>query len=155
MLGYSPLPINLVQAGLDQVQADPGRRPGRTSTSRTCNNPTFSSDGSNKLAQTAPQPQACDKKGPTQCATGTGGVKDQPTQASGGRRIRRVWRRIDRRSGRSEGADAGADGGEVESLGGSSGPVTVAGSPTVLPASPTGAPGWIGAIAAARGRGRS
>ena len=81
-LGYSPLPVNLVQAGLKQVK----RIPGVTATTvdiKKCNNPTFSASGKNLLAQSAPQPPACDKAGPTQCATGTGGNK-APTNTAGG-----------------------------------------------------------------------
>lgn len=82
VLGYSPLPINLVKAGLEQVK----KVPGAVTTSvdiKKCNNPTFSKDGTNTLAANAPQPSACDKKGATQCSKGTGGSKtDTPT--SGG-----------------------------------------------------------------------
>jgi phosphate transport system substrate-binding protein len=75
-LGYSPLPLNLVQAGVDQVGQIPGstRKLDRNNVAG-CNNPTFSPDGTNLLAKNAPQPAACDKKGaPTQCSTGTGGA---------------------------------------------------------------------------------
>jgi phosphate ABC transporter phosphate-binding protein len=73
VLGYSPLPINLVRAGLDQVGLIPGG--GETVTDiAKCNNPTFSKDGSNTLAKNAPMPEACDKKGATQCTTATGGA---------------------------------------------------------------------------------
>ncbi|GIF25130.1 phosphate ABC transporter phosphate-binding protein [Actinoplanes tereljensis] len=72
-LGYSPLPINLVQAGLEQVRRIPGVDAQNVNIAK-CNNPTFSKDGSNTLAKTAPFPQACDKVGTTQCATGTGGA---------------------------------------------------------------------------------
>ncbi|MFC5929602.1 phosphate ABC transporter substrate-binding protein PstS [Cryobacterium melibiosiphilum] len=81
VLGYSPLPINLVQAGLNQVKKIPGGDPTGKDIAQ-CNNPTFSPDGSNKLAATAPQPQACDKIGLDQCATGTGGSKDTATAVS-------------------------------------------------------------------------
>lgn len=70
-LGYSPLPINLVQAGLKQVKRIPGVNV-QNKDIKGCNNPTFSTDGSNKLAKTAPYPPVCDKKGPTQCADSTG-----------------------------------------------------------------------------------
>ncbi|MEN9740074.1 MAG: phosphate transporter substrate-binding protein PstS [Actinomycetota bacterium] len=81
VLGYSPLPINLVRAGLDQVGLIPGG--GDTVTDiASCHNPTFSSDGSNTLAKKAPMPPECDKKGSTQCTTGTGGASG--TTASGG-----------------------------------------------------------------------
>ena len=83
VLGYSPLPINLAQAGLQQVQKIPGGNPKNKDVSG-CNNPTFSPDGTNKLAATAPQPQACDKKGADQCLTGTGGQRDTATASSGG-----------------------------------------------------------------------
>jgi len=67
-LGYSPLPINLVKAGFDQIRRIPGAIPENINIAK-CNNPTFSADGSNTLAKTAPQPPACDAKGPTQCGT--------------------------------------------------------------------------------------
>jgi len=73
VLGYSPLPINLVQAGLDQVQRIPGVG-SSTVNIADCNNPTFSSDGSNTLANNAPMPSECDKKGTSQCTDATGGA---------------------------------------------------------------------------------
>jgi phosphate transport system substrate-binding protein len=79
-LGYSPMPINLVQASFDQIRKIPGVVVQNISI-QSCNNPTFSSDGTNLLADHAPMPQACDKQGPTQCATGTGGAKS-PTPVS-------------------------------------------------------------------------
>ncbi|MFC7613942.1 phosphate ABC transporter substrate-binding protein PstS [Actinokineospora soli] len=75
-LGFSPLPVNLVDAGMDQVAKIPGSTRQQKDLSK-CNNPTFSKDGSNTLAKTAPQPPACDKKGPTQCTSGTGGARDR------------------------------------------------------------------------------
>ncbi|MGW1759301.1 phosphate ABC transporter substrate-binding protein PstS [Streptomyces mirabilis] len=80
-LGYSPLPINLVQAAMEQVRRIPGAVSDNINI-KNCNNPTFSSDGKNLLARNAPYPAACDKKGSDQCATGTGGAK-QPTSPSG------------------------------------------------------------------------
>ena len=84
VLGYSPLPINLVKAGLDQVRKIPGVEAKSIDITK-CNNPTFSPDGSNTLARTAKQPPECDRKGgPTQCATGTGGApQETPTTGSG------------------------------------------------------------------------
>jgi phosphate ABC transporter phosphate-binding protein len=70
VLGYSPLPINLVRAGLDQVRNIPGVDVQKVDISK-CNNPTFSSDGTNTLAKTAPRPQPCDRQGPTQCGDGS------------------------------------------------------------------------------------
>ncbi|WP_406432878.1 phosphate ABC transporter substrate-binding protein PstS [Streptomyces sp. NBC_01589] len=73
-LGYSPLPINLVKAGFEQIRRVPGVKTQNINI-KGCNNPTFSADGSNHLAQTAPYPSACDKKGATACTTGSGGAK--------------------------------------------------------------------------------
>lgn len=84
-LGYSPLPINLVQAGVDQINQIPGstRKLNRDDLAK-CNNPTVSPDGGNRLAEEAAQPDPCDLKGaPTQCATGTGGAT-APTPTTGG-----------------------------------------------------------------------
>ena len=151
VLGYSPLPINLAEAGLEQVKKIPGGDPANIDIKK-CNNPTFSSDGSNKLAQTAPQPQACDKKGPTQCATGTGGVKDQPTHAE-------RWKRqaaaptapvTATRATGPAGRMPGPTTARSETLGGSDAPATVAGSPQMLPAASSNSiPGAIAAGAAA------
>jgi len=82
ILGYSPLPINLVRAGLEQVRRIPGVNT-RTIDIRRCNNPTFTASGQNRLALTAPYPPACDHVGPDQCTTGTGGARDTPTQPTG------------------------------------------------------------------------
>jgi phosphate ABC transporter phosphate-binding protein len=70
-LGYSALPINLVLAGFDQLRNVPGAQVPTTTTDiiQSCNNPTFAPDGTNTLANTDPQPQACDRQGPTQCAS--------------------------------------------------------------------------------------
>ena len=69
-LGYSPLPINLVEAGLAQVKKIPGAVVQNINI-RSCNNPTFSSNGTNTLAVNALYPDLCDKKGaPTTCVYG-------------------------------------------------------------------------------------
>ena len=85
-LGYSPLPLNLVLAGSEQIKRIPGAGNAGVDPA-SCNNPTFKpgdSPGSNLLAQTAPQPADCDKKGPNQCTTGTAGaVEDTPVTGSG------------------------------------------------------------------------
>jgi ABC-type phosphate transport system substrate-binding protein len=60
VLGYSPLPINLVKAGLEQVKLIPGAEIENINI-ESCNNPTFSSDGTNTLAENAPMPSASDK----------------------------------------------------------------------------------------------
>jgi hypothetical protein len=76
-LGYSSLPINLVEAGFQQLQKIPGNQVPSTSAAQIqgCNNPTFSTNGTNTLAVNDPQPPACDKQGPLQCTTATGGAK--------------------------------------------------------------------------------
>jgi phosphate transport system substrate-binding protein len=84
-LGYSPLPMNLVLAGFDQIKRIPGAASGVDP--NKCNNPTFKpgdSPSNNQLAATAPQPAACDKQGPDQCTTGTAGARNTPTATTGG-----------------------------------------------------------------------
>ena len=73
VLGYSPLPVNLVKVGLEQVTKIPGADPSSINIAK-CNNPTFSASGENTLAKNAPMPDACDKKGVEQCTAGTGGA---------------------------------------------------------------------------------
>ena len=62
ILGYSPLPKNLVLAGFDQVKRIPGAvaSPGIES----CNNPALD------ILNSAPQPDPCTKQGATGCGTG-------------------------------------------------------------------------------------
>ena len=75
-LGYSPLPMNLVTAGFDQIKRIPGAGAAANVDAKNCNNPTFKagdSPASNRLALTAPQPPACDKQGADQCTTGSAG----------------------------------------------------------------------------------
>ncbi|RFA12875.1 phosphate ABC transporter substrate-binding protein PstS [Subtercola boreus] len=76
-LGYSPLPLNLVQAASDQVKRIPGGPAGGVDLAK-CNNPAL------KILDTAPQPVDCDKQGPNQCTTGTAGaIIDTPVTGSG------------------------------------------------------------------------
>ncbi|SNR81635.1 phosphate ABC transporter substrate-binding protein PstS [Actinacidiphila glaucinigra] len=78
-LGYSPLPVNLVQAGLDQVRRIPGVDVQNIDI-KSCHNPTFSTDGSNTLATTAPYPSACDRVGGPVCdGTAPGGGRQSIT----------------------------------------------------------------------------
>src|SRR5450631_31502 len=71
-IGYSPLPINLVQASFDQVNklkvADPAVDITRRDVS-TCSNPTFvaGQPTRNYLAEIAPLPPPCDKVGAGPC----------------------------------------------------------------------------------------
>lgn len=85
-LGYSPLPMNLVLAGFDQIKRIPGAGSANVDPNK-CNNPTFKAGDSpttNQLALTAPQPAACDKQGPDQCTTGTAGaLQSTPVSGSG------------------------------------------------------------------------
>ncbi|WP_235736251.1 phosphate ABC transporter substrate-binding protein PstS [Nocardioides alcanivorans] len=75
--GYSPLPLNLVQAGFEQLnllaKADSGVDAKNRSVA-SCNNPTFVAGklNENRLAKIAPMPAACDKQGAGPCSTGTG-----------------------------------------------------------------------------------
>jgi phosphate transport system substrate-binding protein len=73
-LGYSPLPLNLVQAGFKQIARIPGASDAANVDIKACNNPTFKAGdapGHNLLASTAPMPQECDKQGATQCDSGS------------------------------------------------------------------------------------
>lgn len=75
--GYSPLPLNLVQAGFAQLAKLKVADPAVDLTDRDvtkCNNPTFVAGNlkENHLAQIAPQPAACDKEGEGPCGTSTG-----------------------------------------------------------------------------------
>ena len=83
-LGYSPMPLNLVEASFQQIRKIPGVVLQDIDVS-TCKNPAFAPDGTNLLADNAPRPLACDLKGGvTQCANGTAGMKDVPTAVKAG-----------------------------------------------------------------------
>jgi phosphate transport system substrate-binding protein len=82
-LGYSPMPINLVEASFNQITKIPGAVTQNINI-QSCANPTFSPSGVNVLAQTAPYPPACDKQGPTQCTNGTGGAAAVSTPVTPG-----------------------------------------------------------------------
>ncbi|QCW50017.2 phosphate ABC transporter substrate-binding protein PstS [Nocardioides dongxiaopingii] len=75
--GYSPLPLNLVQAGFEQLaklkKADPAVVLDNRDVT-TCANPTFDGTNPNKnvLAEKAPMPAACDQQGAGPCGTETG-----------------------------------------------------------------------------------
>src|SRR6478735_6966626 len=86
--GYSPLPLNLVQAGFSQLAKLKTADPKVDLTDRdvrSCNNPTF--DGKNLshnvLADKAPQPAACDKTGAGPCGTATGTNKPSTDEDDG------------------------------------------------------------------------
>ncbi|HMK62811.1 MAG TPA: phosphate ABC transporter substrate-binding protein PstS [Acidimicrobiales bacterium] len=80
-LGYSPMPMNLVEAAFNQIAKIPGAVVQNINI-ESCNNPTFASSqgpDANLLAETAPYPPACDKQGSAQCSTGTGGAANVAT----------------------------------------------------------------------------
>ncbi|MCE9621106.1 MAG: substrate-binding domain-containing protein [Actinomycetia bacterium] len=77
-LGYSPMPVNLVEASFDQIRKIPGVVVENVNIAQ-CQNPTFSADGTNTLAQNAAAPKSCDQQGPTQCPDGTAGMANVPT----------------------------------------------------------------------------
>ena len=134
-LGYSPLPINLVQAGVTQINQVPGSTKKLDPNNLAhCNNPTVSPDGGNLVAKNAPQPQACDAKGPTQCATGTGGAR-QATAGGGS-------------AGGSAGGGggAGAAGGGGGGSGGTGGSDSAGGADTGTLADGTGPGGAAGTV---------
>lgn len=86
--GYSPLPLNLVQAGFDQIAKLKVADPAVDLTNRdvkSCNNPTF--DGKNPsrnlLAEIAPQPDSCDKQGEGPCGYDTGQNPQTPNTPGG------------------------------------------------------------------------
>ena len=132
-LGYSPLPMNLVQSGFDQIRKIPGA--GSISVDlASCNNPTFKpgdSPSSNLLATTAPQPAECDKKGANQCTTGTAGAAGTETEVSGtgsgGSAL-----------GSSGGSSVASGSSSGSALAGSSGAATGGASPFALPDDPWG-----------------
>ncbi|WP_421742198.1 substrate-binding domain-containing protein [Cellulomonas sp.] len=88
--GYSPLPLNLVNAGFDQLAklraADPTVDLQDRDVAK-CNNPTFVAGdlSRNHLAEVAPQPQACDQEGAGPCLSGaSGGPAGSGGAGSGG-----------------------------------------------------------------------
>ncbi|HEV7205463.1 MAG TPA: substrate-binding domain-containing protein [Jatrophihabitans sp.] len=71
-VGYSPLPINLVQASFDQIlklHAADSKVDVTSVNVTSCHNPTFVAGNpkANYLARVAPQPQACDRTGAGPC----------------------------------------------------------------------------------------
>jgi hypothetical protein len=88
-IGYSPLPVNLVEAAFSQVQKLQQADPSVDLTNlniQTCNEPTFvpGQPNTNYLTTIAPQPPACDQQGAGPCAAGVtpNGIGASPT-ASG------------------------------------------------------------------------
>ena len=86
-LGYSPLPMNLVLAGFEQIKRIPGagRRASTPTRATTPPSSPATRPSNNQLALTAPQPADCDKRGPNQCTTGTAGAKEDTPVVGVGR----------------------------------------------------------------------
>ena len=89
-IGYSPLPVNLVQASFSQTAklktADAGVDLSKRDVT-TCNNPTFvkGNPKRNYLAEIAPQPPACDNSGSGPCTDGgNNGTTGGGTKPGGG-----------------------------------------------------------------------
>ncbi len=142
-LGYSPLPMNLVQAGFTQIKRIPGAGGVKVSLN-DCNNPTFKpgdSPAKNQLAQIAPMPAKCDKQGPDQCTTGTAGASgtETPTTGTGKGGSSNTGSggggtTGDGGTGAGTGTGTGSDGGTTVAAGG-----TAVASPFTLPST-----GWSG-----------
>ena len=87
-IGYSPLPVNLVQASFSQTaklkQADPNVDLSKRDVT-TCNNPTFvkGNPKRNYLAEIAPQPLPCDKAGAGPCVPGQTAPTPTPSHSGG------------------------------------------------------------------------
>lgn len=87
-IGYSPLPINLVQAGFTQVNklklADDAVEFDASIIQdvKNCFNPTFvpGKPAENHLAKIAPMPADCDKVGAGPCADGVGAYNENPDE---------------------------------------------------------------------------
>ncbi|TDT95721.1 phosphate ABC transporter permease subunit PstA/phosphate ABC transporter phosphate-binding protein,TIGR00975 [Streptomyces sp. 846.5] len=131
-LGYSPLPINLVEAALTQVRKIPGAEANQVNIAG-CNNPTFSNDGTNTLAKTAPYPPASDKKPGTGTSVTGVGITSGGTGSSGGAATGG--------SGSTGGTTTGGAGGTGSSAGGSTGGSTAGSAGS---GSASGDPGLVG-----------
>jgi phosphate transport system substrate-binding protein len=131
-IGYSPLPVNLVEAGFGQIaklkQADPSLDLTERNIA-TCNNPTFveGHPSKNYLAEIAPQPLSCDKAGLGPCAntvvpTGTGGSTTGPAGSG---------------TKKGSGSTTGPGSGSTTGSGGSTTTTTTTTTTTVPPPPPT------------------
>jgi hypothetical protein len=138
-IGYSPLPINLVQASIDQITklgpgqaGHPGADPNVSLSGRdvsSCNNPTFIAGHpeENHLALIAPMPPACDQAGQGPCGTGPqtstpGGPSGNQTGSASGPGQSRTTTGPGRTTGGSGGGStAGGTAGKTQSGKGSVG----------------------------------
>jgi phosphate ABC transporter phosphate-binding protein len=165
--GYSPLPLNLVQAGFEQVAklgtvdaaVDVANRD-----ATKCNNPTFVAGdlSRNRLAEIAAAPAACDRQGQGPClgagqTTGSSGAGSGT--GSGRAAVTGTGAGAGSGTGSTGDASAGGDGSTTavdpetglpvgDSGGGGSGTVTGA-SATAIEPRPVGATAAFGALAGA------
>jgi ABC-type phosphate transport system substrate-binding protein len=80
-LGYSPLPLGLVEGGLLQSSKIPGAIP-PPSLASGCDNPTLK-NGKLVILADAPQPSKCDKLGaPLDCGTAAAGASSTPSSSA-------------------------------------------------------------------------
>jgi len=165
-LGYSPLPVNLVRGAQTQLKKVPGGDDSVNFSVADCNNPTLdpSDPNGNALAKKAPYPPECDKQGPVQCSTGTGGAKDTATDPSGAGGNGGTG---GTGGGSGNGTDGGAGGdgtgggaaGDVGAAGAGDSavisadakPVLAAGTPQTLPVAGSGTPQRLAAVGAGGG----
>ena len=131
-LGYSALPINLVLAAFQQLQKVPGSQVPTESQSQiaSCHNPTFSTNGTNTLADTDPYPPACDKQGPVQCTTATGGAGGGSSGGNGGGNGGNGGGKGGGNGGGNGGSNSGGNGGGNGGSNGGGNTSTTAGSTT-------------------------
>jgi phosphate transport system substrate-binding protein len=156
-IGYSALPINLVEAGFTQIDKIKSAAPQVNISQQnvsTCHNPTFIAGQPNRnyLAQIAPYPPSCDKAGQGPCigvldananggrgSTGANGGGTTPTSSGSGPTTGATSPNSARSTG---GASPGAKGGKIDpatgqivGAGPGSGSGSVTGVVSVLPAS--------------------
>jgi len=128
ILGYSPLPKNLVLAGFDQVKRIPGAV--ASPAIESCNNPALD------ILNSAPQPDPCTKQGATGC--GAGSTTNGAGASNGGGKGGGA-------GNGSGGATAGATGGATPDAGASTDPVGAV-DPLGGAAAPTAADPLAGAV---------
>jgi phosphate transport system substrate-binding protein len=138
-IGYSPLPINLVQASLTQIaklqQADPNVvfDPAIIQNVADCHNPTFvaGDPSQNYLAKIAPFPADCDRPGQGPCGEGVGAANDNPDSSG------KPPKDPVKAGGKGDGG--GTTGGPGGS-GGATDPATPTGGATTTPGAPSAGP---------------
>ncbi|NTW41528.1 MAG: phosphate ABC transporter substrate-binding protein PstS [Cellulomonadaceae bacterium] len=169
--GYSPLPLNLVQAGFEQVAklgaADAGVDVSNRDATK-CNNPTFVAGdlSRNRLAEVAPAPAACDQTGAGPClgagqaadpgGTGTGSGTEAVTTTGAASTTGGGAATTGDTAGAVDGATGSADGAVVIDPetglaigGGGAGPVgSATGAVSTVVARPVGGAVAFGALAA-------